>query len=66
MRFLNGSSLLRHHFIQLGFLGDWKSVIPEEQLVVVFSKLEEALNLFAQERGELSLTIPYGYIEGKK
>lgn len=66
IRFLNGSSLLRHHFIQLGFLEGWKGVVPEERLVEVFSELEEGLNSYAQERGELSLTIPYGYIEGKK
>jgi len=52
IRFLNGSSLLRHHFIQLGFLGGWKSVVPEERLVEVFSGLEEGLNSYAQERGE--------------
>ncbi len=28
-RFVDGSSLLRHHFMRLGFVPAWKSIVPE-------------------------------------
>jgi ubiquinone/menaquinone biosynthesis C-methylase UbiE len=66
MRFLDGSALLRHYFIRLGFLDGWKNVIPETQLITFFERLEDNLNKYAEENRELRLTIPLGYIEGKK
>jgi len=58
MRFANGSALLNHYFIRLGFLDGWKKLVPgrEEE---VFTALRGALD----ERGELLLTIPMAYIE---
>ncbi|MCK5075537.1 MAG: methyltransferase domain-containing protein [Calditrichia bacterium] len=66
MRFLDGSALLRHYFIRLGFLDGWKNVIPKSQLNTFFKRLEGNLNGYAKENGELKLTIPLGYIEGIK
>ena len=63
MRFLDGSALLRHYFIRLGFLDGWKNVIPPNEQNTFFIKLEDNLNRIAKEYGGLKLTIPMGYIE---
>jgi hypothetical protein len=57
-RFVDGSSLLRHHFIRLAFLPAWKSIAPARAVESTFALLEQRLNAIAAERGELSLTIP--------
>lgn len=66
MRFADGSAFLRHHFIKLGFLDGWKSVLEVEEYETVFAQLEASLNELARTRGELSLTIPMAYIEGAR
>jgi ubiquinone/menaquinone biosynthesis C-methylase UbiE len=66
MRFVNGSALLRHYFIKLGFLDAWKSVVEAEELEEVFVTLEANLNYLAEKEGDLLLTIPMAYIEGEK
>lgn len=66
MRFADGSSLLRHYFIRLGFVPGWKSVVAPENLQVTFETLERNLNRVAAEQGELSLTVPLACIEARK
>ena len=69
MRFLDGSALLRHAFIQRGFLDAWISVLgaaPREEKARVFTCLENNLNDYAEKHGELALTIPMVYIEAEK
>ena len=66
IRFVNGSAMLRHHFIRQGFLDAWKSILPDEDMQFVFARLEDNLNRLAQKKGELWLTIPMAYIEGEK
>jgi arsenite methyltransferase len=65
-RFVDGSSLLRHYFIRLGFVPVWKSVAPEGAVEATFAALEHRLNTIAVERGELSLTIPAACIQACK
>jgi ubiquinone/menaquinone biosynthesis C-methylase UbiE len=62
-RFVDGSSLLRHYFIRLGFIPAWKSVAPEGAVERTFSALEQRLNAIAAEHGELSLTVPAACIQ---
>jgi arsenite methyltransferase len=66
MRFADGSSLLRHHFIRLGFVPGWKSVVEPDRLMETFEALEHNLNAVAAERGELALTIPMACIEARR
>lgn len=66
MRFADGSALFRHHFIRLGFLPGWKSLVPVEALQTTFDALERRLNTLARERGELALTIPTACIEAER
>jgi arsenite methyltransferase len=65
MRFADGSALLRHYFIRLGFLEGWRGVVPPDTEREVFAALEDGLNRRAEERGELALTIPLAYIEAE-
>jgi arsenite methyltransferase len=62
MRFLDGTALLNHHFIKLGFLDGWKQVVGDNQKQV-FGALRRKLNELAQRNGELCLTIPMAYVE---
>ncbi|RPJ40461.1 MAG: methyltransferase domain-containing protein [Chloroflexi bacterium] len=66
MRFLDGSALFRHTFIQRGFLDGWMAVVEPGEREEVFTCLEANLNRSAEERGELSLTIPMAYVEAEK
>jgi ubiquinone/menaquinone biosynthesis C-methylase UbiE len=65
-RFVDGSSLLRHHFIRLGFVPGWKQLAPQELIEETFAALERRLNALAAERGELSLTVPAACIQARK
>jgi len=49
-RFVDGTSLLHHHFIRLGFVPGWKSVAPEDSVENVFAALELRLNSIAPNR----------------
>jgi ubiquinone/menaquinone biosynthesis C-methylase UbiE len=64
MRFADGTALLNHHFIKLGFLDGWKKVVPGRERIV-FARLRDALNDLAARQGELRLTIPMAYIEAR-
>ncbi len=66
MRFLDGSAMLRHSLIRFGFLDGWRSVVRPEEEEEVFSLLEERLNQAAARVGELRMTVPMLYVEGKK
>jgi hypothetical protein len=66
MRFSDGSSLLRHYFIRLGFVDEWEKVVAPDKVEEVFDALERNLNSFAREKGELSLTIPMTCVEARK
>jgi ubiquinone/menaquinone biosynthesis C-methylase UbiE len=62
MRFADGTALLNHYFIKLGFLDAWKKVVSGNERDV-FVRLRKALDEHAATNGELRLTIPMAYIE---
>ena len=66
MRFADGSALLRHWLIRVGFLPDWKQLVPPELTLKTFALLETWLNDEAERRGELALTIPVVYVQADK
>ncbi len=66
MRFLDGTAFLNHSFIKLGWLGSWKSIIPEAEQPAIFGQLEHNLNAYAEKMGGLTLTVPMAFIEGQK
>ncbi|HEY4000557.1 MAG TPA: methyltransferase domain-containing protein [Candidatus Xenobia bacterium] len=61
MRFADGTALLRHTFIRLGFLAGWKDVVGPRDERVVFERLENAFN----QAGDVRLTIPLVYVESR-
>jgi arsenite methyltransferase len=65
MRFADGSALLRHYFVKLGFLDGWKSVVEAERREDVFARLEGKLNQASRLRDGLELTIPLAYVEAR-
>ena len=65
-RFADGSSLLHHHFIRLGFMPGWKAIAPEGSVERIFAALEHRLNTLAAEQGELSFTVPAACIQACK
>jgi ubiquinone/menaquinone biosynthesis C-methylase UbiE len=58
MCFANGSALLRHYFIRLGFVPGWKAIPDAHSLHETFFTLERNLNEAAAVHGTLRLTIP--------
>lgn len=66
MRFLDGSAMLRHSLVRFGFLDGWRSIIHPEEEEEVFALLEKRLNEAAGRQGELRMTVPMLYVEGKK
>ena len=58
MRFADGTALLNHYFIRLGFLDGWLAIAGQEALDAV----EQELN----QRGEVSLTIPAACFDAAK
>ncbi len=66
MRFADGSALLRHHFIRLGFVPGWKAVAAPGSLEKTFEMLERRLNEMAREHGNLALTIPMACLVARK
>ncbi len=65
-RFVDGSALLRHHFIRLGFVPGWKAVAPAGAVEPTFAALERRLNAIPTQHGKLSLTIPAACIQACK
>ena len=65
MRFADGSALLRHYFIKLGFLDGWKSVVREDRREEVFARLEEKLNALAGLPGRARAHHPSGLRGGR-
>lgn len=61
-RFADGTALLNHHFIKLGFLDGWKQVAKGHERET-FTRLRDTLDQSAKATGELRLTIPMAYIE---
>lgn len=66
MRFFNGSAFLNHPYIIIGFIDSWRNMFDEDDKLLFFAYLEQNLNIYATQYGELRLTIPMLYIEAKK
>jgi ubiquinone/menaquinone biosynthesis C-methylase UbiE len=62
LRYCNGSAFLRHYFVRLGFMQAWKQLIPKDQVMSFFARLEEQLNERSRRQGELGMTIPMACI----
>lgn len=66
LRYVDGSALLRHVLTRIGFLPAWRAVVDPKDEVEVFTAIEKRLNTIAAEAGELTMTVPMLYVEGKR
>lgn len=66
MRFVDGSAMLNHFLVKLGFLDGWRSVVGPEDERAIFERVEDLLNEEAAKSGELRMTVPMLFIEAKK
>jgi ubiquinone/menaquinone biosynthesis C-methylase UbiE len=66
MKFVDGSAFLNHHFVKLGWLDSWKSLLPKDEHEEIFVLLENNLNALSKTDNSLVLTVPMVYIEGEK
>lgn len=66
LRFADGTALLNHFFIRLGFLPAWIAVAGAENTAQTFAALAQELNAVAAARGELALTIPTAGIVARR
>jgi arsenite methyltransferase len=66
MRFLDGSAFLRHFLIVIGFLGGWREVIDSMDEGDIFAEIEKKLNAVAAKEGQLRMSIPMLYLEGRR
>lgn len=66
LRFADGSALLRHTFMRVGFMPAWKAIIPEADHRHFFTTLEGNLNRAAEAAGGLSFDVPMAYVDAVK
>ena len=66
MKFVNGTAFLNHHFVKLGWLGSWLSLIDKQDQTLVFTILEENLNKSVALQEGFQLQVPMLYMEGVK
>lgn len=58
MYYTDGSAFLNDYFIIMSFLPSWKALIHKSKQEEFFEKLEQGLNVLAEENDELRLTVP--------
>ena len=66
MRFADGTALLQHYFIRMGFMPGWKSIVPDSSVEVTFRALERNLNAVAARNGELAVSVPMACFEARR
>jgi ubiquinone/menaquinone biosynthesis C-methylase UbiE len=65
LRFADGTALLRHSFIRLGFLPGWRDIVAPEDRPAVFGRLVQAIDAHVAAAGSLDLTAPLAYVEAR-
>jgi ubiquinone/menaquinone biosynthesis C-methylase UbiE len=66
MRFADGTALLRHFFIRMGFMPGWKTIVPDALVDVTFRALERNLNAVAARSGEFAVSVPVACFEARR
>jgi arsenite methyltransferase len=70
LRYRDGTALLNHWFVRLGFLDGWLGVLrplnDPARTQAAFAEIEQRLNDSAAVAGALSLTVPMLYVESVK
>jgi arsenite methyltransferase len=58
-KFVDGTALLNHHFINMAFLNGWKSIVPVEKQEFIFTEIEKRMNEKARIDGFFKLSVPF-------
>lgn len=66
MNYLDGTAFLNDFVISMAFMVPWKEIIPDEYHDEVFYDIQNRLNKRAEDKGCLSLSIPYVCIVAEK
>jgi len=66
LRYANGTAMLNHFLIKMGFLEGWIKILPEDKLEIVFDQIETRLNEIAEKYGEIKMSVPFVTIDCKK
>lgn len=62
-KFVDGTTMLNHHFIRLAFLDEWKNLVPINKQEEVFELIENELNAKSSKNGVLVLSVPFVVID---
>jgi arsenite methyltransferase len=62
-RFVDGTTMFNHYFIQLAFLDSWKKLVPSKKQKEVFEEVERMANLVAEKKGSFIATVPFMVID---
>ncbi len=65
-KFVDGTTMLNHHFIRLAFIDGWKEIIPSDKHEKVFEQIENKLNSSSKTDGLIKLSVPFVTIDCKK
>jgi arsenite methyltransferase len=66
LRFADASAMFKHSFIKNWFMDGWKRIVEPENPEIIFSRVEKRLNTYAEEKGELKLTVPFAVINSTR
>jgi len=66
LRYVDGTVMLNHFLIKMGFLEGWIKILPEDRIEIIFDQIETKLNGIAAKYGELKLSVPFVTIDCKK
>jgi ubiquinone/menaquinone biosynthesis C-methylase UbiE len=66
LRYADGTAMLNHFLIKIGFLEEWLKIIPHNKVEIIFDEIEKKLNKVADEIGEIKLSVPFVTIDCRK
>ncbi len=66
LRFMDAEAFFCHSLINFWFLPAWAKIIKPEMYDEIINSLEKELNNYANEKGELSLSVPFVLINSHK
>ena len=64
--FIDGKSFFQHHLINMAFLPEWKKLIKEDMQDEIFGEVERRLNVLAECKSPLKISIPFVYMDAVK
>lgn len=66
MKFADGRAMLDYFFIRLCFLESWTNIVKEVDKELVFERIIKELDIIADQKGEILLSVPFALIKAEK